>query len=571
MISTSDSDPAARHRSRGHHRASTGLPLLRLITAAVTALVMADMVATTLALPVLGSDPITRAVPLSQLSLLSSINMAAIAALLATAGRLADLLGRRAVLTAGLVLFAVGALACAFAPSWAVLLGGRLAQGVGAALMMPASLGLLLSHLREHQHRGAMALWGAATGGGALVMHALGGLVLTGYGWRTLYLSSGMCALGLLLLTVALPRIRATDRRMPDLLGMLALAGATTALVLVISYGSRWGWTSMPTMGGLAASAAAAGLAVARSRRHPAGAIDLGLRSIPGMGWAWLTALLYGLMSVPVLVIAPIMLREDGLGPVAAGLALAPMSAMVMLASPLASRLARRIGVSWTVYAGAFVTALGGLALIPSLTPSAWALGASAVLGLGFGTVTTPAMISGTLAVTPGRYATAVGSVITARMLGGALGPTVATAYLAHVGPQDGYQGVLAGCVIVALALAACALVRATRQARRRVRPAPRAALVAALPAAGPRTAAQEELQRLREVLVRQRARFEAIAHTAETELAALSDPSRVRFPRGGAHPMPPLTSIPEARHDHDRTTPLPVRDPAGRTHRRSA
>ncbi|MEU4576142.1 MFS transporter [Nonomuraea sp. NPDC023979] len=530
--------PQASGRIRPRHsharRPAGGLALLRLIAAAVTALVMGDSIATTLALPALADDPLTRAVPLTQLSWLTTVNFAATAALLVTGGRLADLLGRRAVLACGLALFGVGALAAAFAPLWPVLVAARLAQGVGAALMMPASLGLLLSRVSMAARAGALALWAGATSGGTLLVHGFGGLALTEYGWRVLYLPAGLLAIALLLLTAALPRSSASHRLMPDVLGVVALVSATTALVLLISQGGVWGWTAPPTLATLAVTAAGAAVAVTRSRRHPAGAVDLALWRRPGFGWGSLASLLYGVMAFPVLILAPLVLKELGFGLVEAGLALVPMSVAAIMVSPLAARLARRAGAWWPIYVGAYVSAAGFLMLIIDGDPALLSAIALILLGAGFGVINTAATIAGIGNVDKGQQAAAVGSIITARTLGGALGPAAAAALLAQSpgGPAVSYRGVLAGCIVVAIVVTGGAFILAMRQARLARTHAAAIGITAAsgsthVPQDTPAELVnlEDELARLQQVLLHQRDRLTAIARAAESELAALTAP----------------------------------------------
>ncbi|MFD0479919.1 MFS transporter [Nonomuraea thailandensis] len=113
------------------------------------------------------------------------------------------------MLAAGLALFAAGGAAMTLGTSWLVLLAGRAVQGVGAAMMLPSALGLLLaSRSQERRRGGAAALWSAATGCGGLLMHALGGWMLDTHGWRALYLPLTATAAALLLLVAGLPAPR---------------------------------------------------------------------------------------------------------------------------------------------------------------------------------------------------------------------------------------------------------------------------------------------------------------------------------------------------------------------------
>ncbi|MGW3352883.1 MFS transporter [Nonomuraea rubra] len=503
----------------------------------MTGLVMADTLASTLVLPLVRQDSIARGVPLPQVSLLTTAYLAAIAALLTPAGRLADLIGRRALLALGLMVFAAGAFTMAFASSWPLLVSARLAQGVAAAMMLPSALGLLLSRVGNQQRRGAAALWGAATGAGGLAAHAFGGLMADGHGWRALYLPVGVTAIALLLPVAALPRTPAGERGALDAVGMLASTSAIAAAVLLLSCGDSWGWTSPATLAVAAVMVIAASLAWARTRRPPAGGEQVApLWRYPGFTWGLVTSLLYGLLAFPLLAVAPLVLRGAGLSPTGVGVALAPLSAAVMLSSTLVARAARRAGTSWTVYAGAYLSAIGLVVLYAAPHASIGALAGLVVTGAGFGFISTTATIAGTLGMAPARYATAIGSITTARMLGGAIGPTAALAYLTSTGqdPAEGYLNVLAGGIGLSLLLGLLSLVR-------RIRHINSGAVISAPPALAALAARPGEVERLQQTMQHQRARLEAIASAAEAELACLTGPlshSPMWAPRSSMAPV---------------------------------
>ncbi|MFD0479918.1 hypothetical protein ACFQ0B_76095 [Nonomuraea thailandensis] len=117
---------------------------------------------------------------------------------------------------------------------------------------------------------------------------------------------------------------------------------ATTALVLLISLGGQWGWSSPAAAGAALVTAAGFVLAAVRTRHHPTGGIDASLWRCPGFGWGMATSLLYGTCAFPILAMAPLLLREMGLRPASVGLVLMPLSAAVIAASLLTARLARR-------------------------------------------------------------------------------------------------------------------------------------------------------------------------------------------------------------------------------------
>ncbi|PRX46329.1 DHA2 family methylenomycin A resistance protein-like MFS transporter [Nonomuraea fuscirosea] len=531
MVVTTQSEqpaPATRHHTKAGaspaHRRPSSQRRVKWVCATVAGLVMADTLASTLLLPMLGHDPVTKGVPVAHVSLLTTAYLAAIAALLTPAGRLADRVGRRAVLAVGLAAFAVGALTMAFGSTWALLLTGRLAQGIGAALMLPSALALLLRGVGQQQSRGAVALWGSATGIGGLTMQAVGGVVIEHFGWRSLCLPIGMTALAVLLLVPLLPRSRAEHRVHLDLIGMALMTSTVAALVLLITCGSNWGWTSPSTVIAIAVSLAGTGLMVSRSRRRPGRVLDGPLWRCPGFGWGAWSSLLYGLVAYTILVVGPMVLREAGMSPSGAGLVLAPMSAAVTMINSLAARLTRHLGTSWAVYAGALLSAIGCLTLVISGMSPLGGTAALIIMGAGFGILTTAATISGTLAVDPHHYGEAVGTITTARILGAAIGPAIALAYLTNTttpAVTRPYE-VLLACMTTIVLLAGCALARAIRKNHAEKTEDEVTDLAIA-------TARPEDIARLREALLRQRARFEAMASAAEDELTALTDPRRAR------------------------------------------
>ncbi|MFD2352797.1 MFS transporter [Nonomuraea ferruginea] len=238
-VAETGSYPVTRKPARGRGT------LLRLVGAGVMFTVMADTTATTLAVGLMQHGDAGNALPLNDLLWLTSAAFVPIAALLATAGRWADLFGRRRVLIIGLVVFVLGGLATLTVPDWPMVLAARAVQGVGAAAMIPASLAVLLGELPEHQRRGAIALWSSASGVGCLLMQAGGGWLAEGFGWRALF--APVVVVGMLLLLAAtwlppgLPAGRSGARTRPDMLGAVLLAASIGAIVLAISKATSWG------------------------------------------------------------------------------------------------------------------------------------------------------------------------------------------------------------------------------------------------------------------------------------------------------------------------------------------
>ena len=173
-------------------------------------------------------------------------------------GRAADLLGRRRILMLGLGLFTAASLACALATSEAFLIGSRAVQGVGAAIMLPAALSIVMNMFDEGAERNkALGIWGALGATGATVGLIAGGVLTRYAGWQYIfYLNVPIGAAALLLAPRVVPESRlATERRRFDAAGAIAGTAGLVLLVDAISQAPQYGWGATRTMGVLAASA----------------------------------------------------------------------------------------------------------------------------------------------------------------------------------------------------------------------------------------------------------------------------------------------------------------------------
>jgi EmrB/QacA subfamily drug resistance transporter len=175
-------------------------------------------------------------------------------------GRAADLLGRRRVLSAGLGVFAAASLACALATGDGFLIAARAVQGIGAAVMLPAALSIVMNMFEEGAERNkALGIWGAIAASGATVGLVAGGLLTRYAGWQYIFYLNVPIAVAALLLTpriVPESRLQTTARRRFDALGALTGTGGLVLLVYAISQAPRYGWGGTRTVAVLAAAAA---------------------------------------------------------------------------------------------------------------------------------------------------------------------------------------------------------------------------------------------------------------------------------------------------------------------------
>ncbi|MGP0110346.1 MAG: DHA2 family efflux MFS transporter permease subunit [Acidimicrobiales bacterium] len=370
-------------------------------------------------------------------------------ALLVVAGRTADRLGSRRVFFAGLAIFCLGSALAGLAPSVPLLVAGRLVQGVGAAALLPSSLGLLLAAFPSERRSQIVALWG---GIGALAVAtgpSLGAVLITGFGWRAaFYVNLPIGLVAWLVGRNVLPTLLGdTTRSSPDYPGVVLLSGALAALVLAISEGPGWGWFSGWIIASLATALGLGAGFLRRSARHAEPVLDLTLFRSRSFTVANAAALFYAMGFFAMLLGNILFLTSVWhYSILRAGLAVTPGPLVVAVVSGPAGKMAGRYGFRRVLLTG-FVVFTAGLvwyATRVGLRPeylSIWLPG-TLVVGLGIG-LTFPVLSAAAVSsLHPERFA--VGSAVnqTARQVGGALGiallvvilgaPTGAAGALAH-------------------------------------------------------------------------------------------------------------------------------------------
>ena len=349
--------------------------------------------------------------------------------LLVTAGRTADRLGSRRVFFAGLAIFCLGSTLCALAPSVPLLVAGRVVQGCGAAALLPSSLGLLLGAFPQQRRSQVVALWG---GVGALAVAtgpSFGAALIAAGGGRWVFvvnLPVGAVAwlAGRRVLAETRP---GTTRAAPDYLGVVLVSAALAALVLGISEGPTWGWSSGPVVACFAGAALVGAAFLRRSSRHSEPVLDLTLFRSRSFSVANGATFLYAMGFFAMLLGNILFLTSVWhYSILKAGLAVTPGPLVVAVVSGPAGRLAARFGFRRVLLAGflVFVSGLVWYATRVGLRPDyvgTW-LPATLVTGLGIG-LTFPVLSAAAVSsLHPERFA--VGSAVnqTARQVGGAFG-----------------------------------------------------------------------------------------------------------------------------------------------------
>ena len=385
-----------------------------------------------------------RGTPVSSLSWVLNAYNVVFAAFIVAAGSIADRLGRKAIFLLGLGLFTVASLLCAISPSVGALVAFRAVQALGAALIVPAALALVLQAFPAYRRSHGVALLWAIGSVAAGLGPSLGGLLITAAGWRLVFLVNlpiGVTAIVLARRLVSESRASGS-RTLPDLPGALLFALAITTFLLAIVEGQGWGWTSSRTIGSFGAAALLLGIFGWRCTRHRAPVIDPGLLRIRNFGAANVLTVItaagfYGYSLANVLFLTGVWHYSE----LEAGLALTPGPIVTAAVAGPASRLVLRAGHRPVLVAGGLVwgAAVLWFVLRVGASPafvSQWLPG-TVLLGIGAGLLL-PNLTGAAIASAPdGAFATATGINSVARQAGAALGVAVSVAIIGKIAAQQ--------------------------------------------------------------------------------------------------------------------------------------
>ena len=279
-------------------------------------------------------------------------------------GRAADLLGRRRVLITGVMVIGVSSLIGGFAGSSGMLIGARLAQGLGAALTLPAALSLLTTSFREGKERNtALGVWGSLAGLASAVGVLLGGLLTEGPGWRWVMFVN---PIAVVLVLAGIFRLLSPDRRRArlgnfDALGAVLATGGMLLLVYALVKAPTVGWGTTRTIAELAGAIALITAFVANEKRHRNPLAPLSIFRINGLGFSNVTQLVAfaGFLAV-FFYLTLYMQNVLGYSAIQTGAAYLPLCFAVGIAAGISSQLLTRIGTRPMIVAGA-LDAAGGM------------------------------------------------------------------------------------------------------------------------------------------------------------------------------------------------------------------
>ncbi len=470
MTSTDLSTPRPLSTSaRGHRQVGTIVGVLSL----AVFMSSLDLFIVNLAFPYIGAE--YRGTSLSSLSWVLNGYTIIFAVVLIPAGRWADRVGRRRILVAGLTTFSLGSLLCGLSPGVVDLIAARVLQAVGAGLMVPASLSLLLAVVPASARGRAIGTWSALGALGAALGPVIGGSLVQ-VSWRWVFWINLPVGLAAVVLAVRLIPESKEERPQgrPDLAGATLLAAAVALVALALVQAPAWGWGSAGFIGLLIASLVCGTAMVVRSQHHHSPVIDLGLLHSRTFSGTFVASILYyAAFGAFVLNSVEFLTGVWHYSAVQAGLAIGPGPLMVLpFARLVAPRLADRLGgpgrvaaIGCLFSAGAQVLWLTQIQAHPAYLTHL--LPAQLFGGAGVGMTIPSLLAAGTASLAPSRFGTGSGILNMGRQVGTVLGAASLVAILAHVDLADPLAAYRHGLVLLIGFFAAAGAVSAIMLTRR--------------------------------------------------------------------------------------------------------
>jgi EmrB/QacA subfamily drug resistance transporter len=344
-------------------------------------------------------------------------------------GRASDLLGRQRLFIAGIAVFTIASLVNGIATSSGVLIGGRALQGLGAALVSPAALSIVMTTFAEGRERTkALGIWSAIAAGGGAVGLILGGLLTETLSWRWVFFVNLPIGIAAALLSLRfIPNSRSEEKpATADVAGAVTVTGGLIVLVYAIVKTQAYGWASGRTLGLLAVAVALLASFIVIELRSSSPLIRLGIFKMRSLTSSNVSMLLVASGMFSLFYFASLYVQEIlGYGPLKAGFAFLPFTFGIVIGAGAAQTLIQRIGIR-AVTAIGLSTATVGLALFTQVTThgSYWTdvFAGVAVMSIGMGLTFVPLTLLATTNVASEDAGLASGIFNTSQQIGGALG-----------------------------------------------------------------------------------------------------------------------------------------------------
>jgi EmrB/QacA subfamily drug resistance transporter len=403
--------------------------LALVLLAAAQFVVVLDASIVNVALPSIGSD-----LHLDEQTLPWVVNayVLVFGGFLLLGGRAADLLGRRRVFMAGLVLFGAASLVGGLASSEATLIAARAVQGLGAALLSPAALSIVTTTFREGSERNkALGVWGAVAGAGGAAGVLLGGVLTDTLGWQWVFFVNTPVTLAAAAIAPALIGESRADaaRRHFDAIGAITVTAGLSVLVYALVQTTDHGWGSTRTLVLLGLAAALLVSFVVWERRSPAPLVPFRIFRIRNLSAANAVGLLIGASLFSMFFFISLYMQQVlHYSPLKAGLSYLPLAVTIILSAGIASQLVTRLGFKPVLIAGMGLIAAGlllfsGVSVDGSFASDILPASLLAAAGLGFSFV--PVTIASQTGVGASDAGLASGLINTSQQIGGALGLAV--------------------------------------------------------------------------------------------------------------------------------------------------
>jgi EmrB/QacA subfamily drug resistance transporter len=445
-------------------------------------MIMLDNTVVNVALPAIKSD---LGISQSELEWTVAAYALTFASLLLTGGKLGDLLGRRLIFVIGLVVFTASSLFCGLSSSAPELISARAVQGVGAALMMPATLSIISATFAVRERGMAIGIWAGVSAMALAIGPLLGGIITEHISWNWIfYVNVPIGALGVVAALVVVPESRDTSHEQRlDLPGLLSSGIGLLAIVYALIEAHNFGWTSARILGLFVIGAVALTAFVLLELHQRLPMLDLSLFKSGTFAGANLVAILVTLAMFGIFVFFPIYMQTfRGWSPIQAGAALLPWTVMIVIFAPIAGKLSDRVGSRWLMAAGMTVVSVCCLLLSTvTLHSTFWHMLPAFILGgLGMSFVMTPMSAAAMGAAPVDKAGVASGVLNTFRQVGVALGIAITGAIVADRAaasvdhgasrPQAFVDGLTFGmrvsaAICLGAAIAAAVLVRRYRHA----------------------------------------------------------------------------------------------------------
>ena len=396
-------------------------------------MIMLDNTVVNVALPSIERD---LHVSISSLEWVVTAYALTFAALLITGGKLGDLLGRRRIFIVGIAIFTLSSLACGLAPSAGFLIGARSVQGVGAALMNPASLSIITATFPPRERGQAIGIWAGVSAMALAIGPLVGGLIVDNINWNWIFfINVPVGVVGIVVSQLVIKESRDTSHEQSiDLPGLVTSSAGLFALTYALIEGNGHGWTSPEILGLFAAAAALLVGFVVLEHYQRLPMLDLSLFRIGSFTGSNLVAMLVSLGMFGVFFFVSLYIQNIlGWSPTKAGASFLPMTILIILVAPIAGKMSDRVGSRWLMGGGMTLVSIS-LLLYQRVGPHStfWTrLPAMLLGGVGMALTMSPMTAAAMSSVPVDRAGVGSGVLNSFRQLGGSLGIALMGAILA--------------------------------------------------------------------------------------------------------------------------------------------